>query len=269
MVFTGIQDGSRLYEHDFTVQTAQTEVLPKNAFQAGLKVLIRQSGSAVHIEAWMAFGPGFGGLRANEMGIAPGGLNALQDRSEARARVNPLLAELGQPPISQPPVHVGPGLKPAGLLIRFVAITVDVVVTFMILVAFEDLAEATGYNPVTAGGDPPGNFIFPLGLIVTLIWIPVCWRLLGGTPAQRLLGMSLVSSDDGARINAATVFLRYLLWLVCVGTLIPGLAIAYLARRDPYGRSWLDRVTMTMVVKKTAAPAEQITALPGSNTPPA
>jgi len=69
---------------------------PKNAFQTLLMVSIRQSGPAVHLEAWATAGSGLRGFAPPEMGIAPGGFNGAMGRSEARARVNPLLADFGQ-----------------------------------------------------------------------------------------------------------------------------------------------------------------------------
>jgi hypothetical protein len=64
---------------------------------------IRQSGSAVHLEAWvhtnLAARMGALFLIPAEMGIESGGIKGALPRSMARNSVNKLLAQLDQPPI--------------------------------------------------------------------------------------------------------------------------------------------------------------------------
>jgi hypothetical protein len=68
-----------------------------------MPLTVRQSGSAVHLEAWIhstllaRFGALF--LMPTDMGIESGGFRGVLPRSMARTSVNKLLAELGQPPI--------------------------------------------------------------------------------------------------------------------------------------------------------------------------
>lgn len=68
-----------------------------------MPLTVRQTGSAVHIEAWIhatllaRIGALF--LMPTDMGIESGGFRGVLPRSMARASVNKLLAELGQPPI--------------------------------------------------------------------------------------------------------------------------------------------------------------------------
>ena len=68
-----------------------------------MPLTVRQSGSAVHLEAWIhtTFLARLGALflMPTDMGIESGGFRGLLPRSMARTSVNKLLAELGQPPI--------------------------------------------------------------------------------------------------------------------------------------------------------------------------
>ena len=66
-------------------------------------VSVRQTGSSVHLEAWLQFSRGYRNLTLRSlpptMGLEGGGLRQKLERWETRLRVNPLLADLGQPAI--------------------------------------------------------------------------------------------------------------------------------------------------------------------------
>ncbi len=255
--FVGDQDGTRLYyRDDWTIYAIPWSKLFRKLMSSGVHVSIRQSGSAVHFEAWYAVTGLLRLFGQAETRVSPGGVQGSLARSVNLGPVDALLASLGQPPVSQPPVAINAAFEPAGLGRRFAGVLIDVSIVLVLLTPVQAVAQAYGYDPSTGHGSAPGTYLYPLGVVAAIFaWIPAWSRLLGGAPGQLVLGMSLVDSETGGHLIGSIAFLRNVLWLLSIGTVIPGLFMASRMRRDPYHRAWLDRATLSMVVKKRSKAA--------------
>jgi hypothetical protein len=102
-------DGTRTYVNDRVVTGGATPVAAELAQALANRtktlriVRINQVGSQVHIEAWLRFSKGLRAMTLflvpEQMGIEGGGFAQRMERWETRQMVNPLLVQLGQPPI--------------------------------------------------------------------------------------------------------------------------------------------------------------------------
>jgi hypothetical protein len=97
-------DGTREFLRPWRYQTEWTAALHMGKrWSMGWHVSIRQTGTQVHLEAWITYGLAYRimtlGLMPREMGVQGGGFRDRGGRSLARSPLNLLVAKLGQPPI--------------------------------------------------------------------------------------------------------------------------------------------------------------------------
>jgi len=102
--FLGVDaDGTRRYEHDFSIRSTQTGAFPSKWSEMLAFVSIRQTGAHVHFEAGFHNGLflriGSLGIHPAGGGIESGGFRFGPIRRKYRGIVNPLLLQLRQPPI--------------------------------------------------------------------------------------------------------------------------------------------------------------------------
>jgi hypothetical protein len=242
-------DGTRTYGRD-TSDGGPGSVDVEMGQQSSILVSIRQRGARAHLEAWLTFGRGSTFVTPREETILGGGYPQVQERWQARKLVNPLLADLGQPPIPDPPVVIAVDLVPAGPGRRFLALVVDTLIGLSLLAALGAATRATGYSPQTGGWTTTTSLVEAVGLAIIGFYVPFLWLFAGGTLGQRLLGMRLVDGRTGARLDVGTVLVRYVLWLALLVPLFPAFVAAVLTIEDPYQRSWLDKKVGTILVKR-------------------
>ena len=102
-------DGTRTYVNDRVVAYGANPVAAElaqamaNRMKTLRVVRINQVGYQVHIETWLRFSRGLRVMTLftvpAQMGIEGGGFKQRLERSDTRKLVNPLLVQMGQPPI--------------------------------------------------------------------------------------------------------------------------------------------------------------------------
>lgn len=227
-----------------------TRIYGDEKADTGIRLSIRQKGPTVHLEAWLYFTRGFAFSGAREEPILGGGYPAREDRWQARRLVNPLLAELGQPPIPDPPVLIALDMAPAGLGRRFLGVLLDALIVAFLLGAIGAATQAAGYSPEKETWTAEASLIEAVGLAITFFYVPAAWLFFGRTLGQRALGMRVVDGRTGSRLELGRVLVLYLLWLVLVVSMFPGFLAGLVAMEDPYQRSWLDKRVGSVVLKR-------------------
>jgi len=94
-----------------------------------------------------------------------------------------------------------------------------------------------------------GNVIEMVAWLIGLSYVPVCWYLFGGTIGQRYLKLRIVRDSDGENLSLARILLRYVIWLVCLGPIVPAIVMALATRSSPSRRTWVDVAGGSVVVR--------------------
>ena len=144
-----------------------------------------------------------------------------------------------------------PGMVWAGMGIRLAAVIIDTVLLFVFFVVGTAIANAVGYTEYgpDAGYTPPAAAILWIAAGICLAYVPVCWRLFRGTPGQRAVRLRVVRAADGETLHAKAILVRYLVWCLCIWTVIIGIVVAIVAAGDPEKRAWPDSASDSVVVK--------------------
>jgi uncharacterized RDD family membrane protein YckC len=144
-----------------------------------------------------------------------------------------------------------PGMKWAGIGIRLAAVIIDTVLIFVIFVVGTGVADAVGYTASgpDAGYSAPAATILWIAAGICLAYMPVCWRLFRGTPGQRAVRLRVVRAQDGETLTVKAIAIRYLIWCLCIWTVIIGIVVAIVAAGDPEKRAWPDTASDSVVVK--------------------
>ena len=129
----------------------------------------------------------------------------------------------------------------AGIVSRAAALLVDVgvlLVTWAVLRAL----------PVSGG---LGNAVLLVGVAASMLYFPLAWRRYGTTLGMRLLGLRIVRSDDGAKIDARVAILRFIVFLptLALTVVLVGLVLAVPVVLDRRRRAVHDRVAGTVVIR--------------------
>ncbi|MFI5259410.1 MAG: RDD family protein [Candidatus Limnocylindrales bacterium] len=150
------------------------------------------------------------------------------------------------------PAGPAPGLVWAGMGIRLAALVIDMVIELIVLVAGTAIADAVGfqaYGP-NAGYSPVATVILWITLGLLVAYIPTCWWAFEGTIGQRAFGLRVLRAADGLSLRAGATTIRYLIWLLCVLTVVIGLVVAVVASEKPDKRAWLDDASGSVVVRR-------------------
>jgi len=142
-----------------------------------------------------------------------------------------------------------PGLRYAGLGIRLAAALIDSIPLAALAAAVIPGVNArcitgssTSLCVVTIGGAALGGFAAAIGVY----WV-VSWRLLGGSLAQRALGLRVVNANDGQRVGVLRAAVR--LAAVIIAALPFGVGLLW-AGLDAQKQGWHDKIAGTFVVRR-------------------
>jgi len=162
----------------------------------------------------------------------------------------------GYPPAAWPvaPGQFGPapGVAWASIGHRIGALFLDGVFIFVALVVAAGIAEAFGVQHYTYSN------VYSTGATVSyLIWFvllaayhPTCWWAFQGSIGQRLLGLRVVRAADGGSLGVGSTTIRYIIWALCTGLVIPGIIAAVMANDQPHKRTWWDDAAGSVVVRR-------------------
>jgi uncharacterized RDD family membrane protein YckC len=144
-----------------------------------------------------------------------------------------------------------PGMKWAGIGIRLAAVTIDTVLLFVIFMVGATIAFAVGYTKdgPDAADTPAYQTVLWITVGICLAYMPVCWKLFRGTPGQRAVRLRVVRAEDGETLRLGAIIVRYLVWCLCVWTVVIGIVVAIVAAGDPEKRAWPDNASDSVVVK--------------------
>jgi uncharacterized RDD family membrane protein YckC len=127
----------------------------------------------------------------------------------------------------QTQVGPAPGLVFGGFWIRVVAYIIDFIPLAIVGAILRSV------SPV-------------LGLVI-LLYMPLCWGLLGQTFGMMPFGLRVVRSDDGGKLTWSNVILRYIgLYVAFIVVFIGIIWVALDSRK----RGWHDMIGGTVVVRK-------------------
>lgn len=146
-----------------------------------------------------------------------------------------------------------PGLSWAGIGVRMGALLIDVGLLLIALIALTVAAMATGI-PYDSEGSHRSQAVAGvevLWLVVMFLYMSCCWSLFQGTLGQRALGLRVVRVSDGKSLGVGASMLRFVVWLVCVWTILLGIVAAIAAANQPERRSLVDLAAGSVVVRKT------------------
>jgi uncharacterized RDD family membrane protein YckC len=152
---------------------------------------------------------------------------------------------------AQPAVADGPapGLRFAPFLRRLIAYIIDeVLIGALSVVVVVVLAQVTSIAGENDRGLIAGLSIVGSLLIVLVLWFiyfPWCWSHGGQTVGGRLLGIRVVSGEDGSPIGFGTGIVRLIGYFVCQVVLYIGFIWALFDKRK---RGWHDMIAGTSVV---------------------
>jgi uncharacterized RDD family membrane protein YckC len=140
-----------------------------------------------------------------------------------------------QPPAATPggqwtqqtQVGPGPGLVFGGFWIRVVAYIIDAILIGIVSTILRSVS--------------------PVLSLVTLLYLPLCWGLLGQTIGMMPFGLRVVRNDDGGKLTWSNVILRFIgLFVAFVVIFIGVIWVAFDSRK----RGWHDMIGSTVVVRK-------------------
>ena len=151
------------------------------------------------------------------------------------------------------PVKPGPapGLEYAGFWIRFVSYLIDVI-PIGVAGALLSVATGTGFHCTTfnssrvctAGTGSLGSW---LGFLVLGTYWVLTWSLLGASLGQKALGLRVVNSANGQRIDIGKALLRYVGVVISIIPIALGLIWAAF---DPRKQGWHDKIAASYVVRE-------------------
>ena len=126
--------------------------------------------------------------------------------------------------------------KCVGFWRRFVAILLDGIILFFLMISF-----IIAFLAITSR-DPPYDFI---GYLSGFVYTIVFWTALGRTPGKMLMGIKIIKVD-GTSIGIVRSFLRYIGYIVSLITIFIGYLMIIWASEH---RGLHDKIAGTVVVK--------------------
>jgi uncharacterized RDD family membrane protein YckC len=145
-----------------------------------------------------------------------------------------------------------PGYVWGGIGARFGALMLDAGVMFVALMIASVLANAFGMYETPYGTEysTGANVVLALFYILVLIYHPLCWWAFQGSPGQRVLGLRVLRALDGRPLGLGSTLGRYAVWLGCQITVVLAIAAAAVGAEDPAKRTWWDKASGSIVVRK-------------------
>lgn len=148
------------------------------------------------------------------------------------------------PAVVQGPTWAGSG-------IRLGAVVLDGVFLLASAIASVVLMDHVGYRQV--GNEmvtsPAASMVESLWYVFLVVYHPVCWWCFRATVGQRLLRLRVVRAADGSRLSLGRTAVRYLVFAICAGTVVPALVAAWVANSQPSKQTWWDKVAKSVVVR--------------------
>jgi uncharacterized RDD family membrane protein YckC len=151
------------------------------------------------------------------------------------------------------PAGPAPGLAWGGIGVRFGALVIDAILMIVTLVMAALLADAAGIRQYADGSSvysPAANAIMWGWVVFFMAYHPVCWLVFGASAGQKTLGLRIVRASDGQSLGLGAVLIRFIIFAVCVGSVILGLIAAAMAADDPFKRAWHDEAARSVVVRR-------------------
>jgi uncharacterized RDD family membrane protein YckC len=150
----------------------------------------------------------------------------------------------------QPPPATGPAS--AGIKTRFTALLIDAGMLMIALIVLAVLAMDTGLIYDSAGVVRPEarTGVELLWLVLVVAYFTCCWALFRGTFGQWARGLHVQRMSDGDALGWGASFLRTVVMVVCVWTVVVGILAAIVAIFQPARRSLVDLAAGSVVVKK-------------------
>ena len=152
------------------------------------------------------------------------------------------------------PVQLGPapGLAYAGMAVRFGALLIDAVILTIVVGVAGAIGEAFGIQHYANGDVYSAGAIAAdlLGFLALAAYMPSFWWTFQGTPGQRALGLRVVRAANGQSLGIGATTIRYVIWLVCMFTVLLAVVAAIMASDKPSKQAWPDDVAGSVVVKR-------------------
>jgi uncharacterized RDD family membrane protein YckC len=152
------------------------------------------------------------------------------------------------------PVQLGPapGLAYAGMAVRLGALLIDAVILTIVVGVAGVIGEAFGIQHYANGDVYSAGAIAAdlLGFLALAAYMPTFWWTFQGTPGQRALGLRVVRAANGQSLGIGATTIRYIIWLVCICTILLAVVAAIMASDKPSKQAWPDDVAGSVVVKR-------------------
>jgi len=152
------------------------------------------------------------------------------------------------------PVQLGPapGLAYAGMGIRLGALLIDALILTIVVAVAGGIGEAFGIQHHASGDVYSAGAIAAdfLGFLALVAYMPSFWWTFQGSPGQRALGLRVVRAADGQSLGIVATTIRYIIWLVCMCTVLLAVVAAIMANDKPSKQAWPDDVAGSVVVKR-------------------
>jgi uncharacterized RDD family membrane protein YckC len=148
-----------------------------------------------------------------------------------------------QPTVAGP----APGLAYAGFWGRVLAQVIDSVILIAVLLIGTRLFVTRYIDDFGNTLDYAGRWWWVADGVISLLYFPVTWVVMGETPGHRALRMEVRRVDNGERITAGTAAVRYLGWLI--SSLLFGIPFL-IAAFDSRKQALHDRMANTVVVRR-------------------
>ena len=144
-----------------------------------------------------------------------------------------------------------PGLRWAGVGVRFGALLIDGVLLVGSLFAVGLLLTATGGAGSGSRADSPtATAIGLMWWLVVLAYNPVCWYVFGATAGQMALGLRVAQATNGLSLGIGPVLVRYLIFATVTIVFPLGVISGIATSSDPFKRAWHDNVARSVVVQR-------------------
>jgi uncharacterized RDD family membrane protein YckC len=140
----------------------------------------------------------------------------------------------------------------ATMAVRLGALLIDAVILTIVVGVAGAIGEAVGIQHYANGDVYSAGAIAAdlLGFLALAAYMPTFWWTFQGTPGQRALGLRVVRAANGQSLGIGATTIRYIIWLVCICTILLAVIAAIMASDKPSKQAWPDDVAGSVVVKR-------------------
>ena len=146
------------------------------------------------------------------------------------------------------PVCSWPDYTWAGVRARYIAIAIDTVFVYLVYMIISGPASTFGLGMDRRGNVSPASWVVTF-LLVVGYW-PVCWYAFQRTLGQALTRLRIVRLADGKSLSVRAILIRSVAVLAGIWVWPLGAYWAGVSRRDPIGRTQVDVVSGSVVLRK-------------------